>query len=79
MHRIGFTTSRFDSVDDLAGYIGPAAVQHAVLATAAPLQSPTTLPERPSGDQLDSAFQLVQSLIAGWDLNCDVDSRGCAA
>jgi len=57
VHRIGFTTSRFDSVDDLAGYIGPAAVQHAVLATAAPLQSPTTLPERPSGDQLDSAFQ----------------------
>lgn len=57
VHRIGFTTSRFASVDDLASFIFAAYVQHRVVITPAPLQNPVTLPDKPSGDQLDSAFQ----------------------
>jgi hypothetical protein len=57
VHRIGFTTSRFADVDELAAFIGPSALRHRVVTDPGPLQSPVLLPDLPSGDQLDAAFQ----------------------
>ncbi len=57
VHRIGFTTSRFKSVEELAGYIAPASIHHRVLADANALQSAASLPDHPTGAQLDAAFQ----------------------
>lgn len=57
VHRISFTSSRFTDVDELAAFIGPCTIAHRVLTDAGPLQNPAVLPELPSGDQLDAAFQ----------------------
>ena len=57
VHRIGFTTSRFDDVAHLARFVEPAAVSHQVALTPAALQTVAGLPDRPTGDQLDAAFQ----------------------
>ena len=54
VHRIGFTTSRFADAAELASYIGPAPVEHRVIPTPAALSA---LPDRPTGAQLDEAFQ----------------------
>jgi len=54
VQRIGFTTSRFADVADLASYIGPGSLRHRVVTDPTALAA---LPERPSGDQLDNAFQ----------------------
>jgi hypothetical protein len=57
VHRIGFTTSRFDDVAHLARFVEPAAVSHKVALAPAALQTVAGLPDRPTGDQLDTAFQ----------------------
>ncbi len=57
IHRIGFTTSRFATVEELAGYIAPAAVHHRVVLAPTALRDPATLPTTPAGSQLDAAFQ----------------------
>jgi hypothetical protein len=54
VYRIGFTTSRFADMADLARYIAPAPVEHRVVANPAALSA---LPDRPTGAQLDEAFQ----------------------
>ena len=57
VHRIGFTTSRFDDVAHLARFVEPASVSHRAALAPGALQSATALPDRPTGDQLDTAFQ----------------------
>jgi hypothetical protein len=57
VHRVGFTTSRFATVQEMAGYVLPAAVDHRLVAVPAALQDPASLPDRPLGAQLDAAFQ----------------------
>lgn len=57
VHRVGFTTSRFTDVAELARYIGPAPIGHRVVTDPGPLQNPAVLPAQPTGDQLDAAFQ----------------------
>ncbi|HRW19696.1 MAG TPA: hypothetical protein P5181_12705, partial [Dermatophilaceae bacterium] len=54
VHRVGFTTSRFDSVAHLASWLAPAAVEHRLVRTSAPI---TGLPDRPTGRQVDDAVQ----------------------
>lgn len=54
VHRVNFTTSRFDTVDDLAHLVRLTAIEHRLVPTPAAL---TALGERPNGDQLDVAFQ----------------------
>lgn len=54
VHRIGFTTSRFASAAELAGFIAPASVEHRVIPTPGPIAA---LPDDPTGAQLDDAFQ----------------------
>jgi hypothetical protein len=57
VHRIGFATSRFADVADLASYIAPVAPRHLVLVDPTALSNPATLPDNPTGDQLDNSFQ----------------------
>jgi large repetitive protein len=57
IHRIGFTTSRFANVEELAGNIAPAAINHRVLITPSALTNPASLPDHPTGAQMDAAFQ----------------------
>jgi hypothetical protein len=52
--RVNFTTSRFASATELADLVRLSAVEHRFVANAAPLAG---LAERPSGAQLDVAFQ----------------------
>ncbi len=59
VHRISFTTSRFDSVGDLADLVRFGPIEDVVVTNPAALD---TLPERPSGPELDEAF-----LLAGLD------------
>jgi large repetitive protein len=54
VHRVGFTTSRFDTVDDLARLIRLGALDHRLVPVPAALEA---LPAVPTGDQLDVAFQ----------------------
>ena len=54
VHRIGFTTSRFADAAELASYIAPAPVEHRVIPVPAAVVS---LPDTPTGAQLDEAFQ----------------------
>jgi hypothetical protein len=54
VHRIAFTTSRFDSVEDLADLSRLATVEHRLCPMPAALAA---LPATPRGDQLDAAFQ----------------------
>jgi hypothetical protein len=54
VHRIGFTTSAFGTVDDLAQMVLQARWRHTCITAVAPL---TALPDAPTGDQLDTAFQ----------------------
>ncbi len=54
VHRVNFTTSRFGQVADLANLTRLSVVEHRLVANPAPL---TALAERPSGDQVDVAFQ----------------------
>jgi hypothetical protein len=57
VHRIGFTTSRFGKVGDLADLVRLGAVGHRVVENPAPLLA---LPAAPTGDQLDAAFQAAR-------------------
>ncbi|HYW49682.1 MAG TPA: hypothetical protein VE861_03700 [Gemmatimonadaceae bacterium] len=54
VHRVNFTTSRFVVADDLASLVRLARIEHRLVAAPAALAA---LPERPTGDQLDVAFQ----------------------
>lgn len=54
VHRVNFTTSRFGRVDELAELVQLAVIEHRLVPAPAVL---TAVPERPSGDQLDVAFQ----------------------
>jgi hypothetical protein len=54
VYRVGFTTSRFASAGELAGFLEPSAVEHRVLPAPAPIAA---LPGAPTGAQLDEAFQ----------------------
>lgn len=54
IHRVGFTTSRFGTVDEFADFIALGVVEHRLLPTPGPLRE---LPDRPSGDQFDAAYQ----------------------
>ena len=54
VHRIGFTTSRFGTVAELADLVRLGAVGHRVVEHPAALAA---LPTEPTGDQLDAAFQ----------------------
>lgn len=54
VHRVNFTTSRFDTVADLASLVRLSGIEHRLVPTPAPLLA---LGERPNGDQLDVAFQ----------------------
>ena len=54
VHRVGFTTSRFATIDDLARLVADAPVLHSYVAQPADLLG---LPDRPSGPRLDEAFQ----------------------
>ncbi|GAA1569172.1 hypothetical protein GCM10009789_23280 [Kribbella sancticallisti] len=54
VHRVGFTTSRFDTVNDLAELVRLAPRQHRHVSTPAAL---STLPLAPAGDVLDAAYQ----------------------
>ena len=54
VHRIGFTTSRFADLDDFTSYLAPATVRHRLIPTPAGL---TALGDRPTGDQVDTAYQ----------------------
>jgi len=54
IHRIGFTTSRFDDLADFVSYLAPASVRHRLIPTPAAL---TALGDAPTGDQVDAAYQ----------------------
>ena len=54
VHRIGFTTSRFASLDDFVAFIAPATVRGRHLPTPSEL---VALPTAPTGDEVDAAFQ----------------------
>ncbi|WP_076262541.1 hypothetical protein [Intrasporangium flavum] len=54
IHRIGFTTSRFLGLDDLVAYVAPATVRGRLVPTGSALSA---LPLRPSGDDVDTAYQ----------------------
>ncbi len=54
VHRIAFTTSAFGTVDELAGLVSATRWRHTVLPSVGPLAA---LPDAPTGDQLDAAFQ----------------------
>ena len=54
IHRIGFTTSRFLDLDDLVSFIAPATVRGRLVPTPAALSG---LPDAPTGDEVDTAFQ----------------------
>jgi hypothetical protein len=54
VHRANFTTSRFGRIEELADLVQLSAVAHRLVPTPAPLAA---LAERPTGDQLDTAFQ----------------------
>lgn len=54
VHRIGFTTSRFDDAADLAGYIAPALKENRVVPATGPIDA---LSSAPTGAQVDEAFQ----------------------
>lgn len=54
VHRIGFTTSAFGTVAQLAGLLREARWRHTVVPAIGPLAA---LPDAPTGDQLDTAFQ----------------------
>ena len=54
VHRIGFTTSRFATVDDLAALVRLAPREHRHVPVPAAL---ATLPPAPAGDVLDAAYQ----------------------
>jgi hypothetical protein len=54
VHRIGFTTSRFGTVGELADLTRLADVEHRLCPAPAALAA---LPAAPKGDQLDGAFQ----------------------
>ena len=54
VHRIGFTTSRFADVAELASYIAPASIEHRVVPVPAALAA---LPDSPTGAQVDEAYQ----------------------
>jgi hypothetical protein len=53
LHRVGFTTSRFATVAELADLSRLTEIEHRLCPTPAALAS---LPAAPKGDQLDSAF-----------------------
>ena len=54
VHRIGFTTSRFATLDDFVTYVAPVSVRGRLLPTPGAL---TALPDVPTGDQVDAAYQ----------------------
>ncbi len=54
VHRIGFTTSAFGTLEELAGLVRQTRWRHTVVPAIAAL---TALPDAPTGDQLDAAFQ----------------------
>jgi hypothetical protein len=54
VHRIGFTTSAFGTVAQLASLLREARWRHTVVPAIGPLAA---LPDAPTGDQLDAAFQ----------------------
>jgi hypothetical protein len=54
LHRVNFTTSRFSTVTELADLTRLTLVRDALVPTPAGL---ATLTDRPTGDQLDAAFQ----------------------
>jgi large repetitive protein len=57
VHRIGFTTSRFGTVGELADLVRLGTVGHWVVENPAALAA---LPPTPTGDQLDAAFQAAR-------------------
>ncbi len=57
VHRVGFTTSRFDDVAHLAQLVSQTSWEHRAVPTPGYLTDPSMLPEHPTGDQLDTAFQ----------------------
>ncbi|SDP24114.1 hypothetical protein SAMN04489867_1831 [Pedococcus dokdonensis] len=54
VHRIGFTTSAFGTVAQLGDLLREARWRHTVIPSIGPLAA---LPDAPTGDQLDTAFQ----------------------
>ncbi|MFZ1285639.1 MAG: DUF6603 domain-containing protein [Candidatus Phosphoribacter sp.] len=54
VHRISFTTSRFESLADFVSFVAPASVRARLVPTPAAL---TGLPGQPTGDQVDAAYQ----------------------
>lgn len=54
VHRVGFTSSRFDDVAHLASWVAPAPVEHRLVRDLAPLAG---LPGRPTGGEWDDAVQ----------------------
>ena len=54
VHRIPFTTSRFESLEHFVSYIAPASVRARLVPSPAALAA---LPGQPTGDQVDAAYQ----------------------
>lgn len=54
VHRVGFTTSKFDTAEDLAKMVLEAPIEHTYIADPASLSA---LGDRPSGADLDAAMQ----------------------
>ena len=54
VHRIPFTTSRFESLEHFVSYVAPASVRARLVPNPAAL---TALPATPTGDQVDAAYQ----------------------
>lgn len=54
VHRIGFTTSRFTTLDDFVAFVAPVSVRGRLVPTPGGL---TTLPDAPTGGQVDEAYQ----------------------
>jgi hypothetical protein len=57
VHRIGFTTSRFTSLDDFVRFIAPATVRARLVPTPSALTALGALGGPPTGDQVDTAYQ----------------------
>jgi hypothetical protein len=54
VHRIPFTTSRFESLEHFVSYVAPASVRARLVPNPAALSA---LPATPTGDQVDAAYQ----------------------
>ncbi len=57
VHRINFTTSRFQSLDDFVRYLAPATVRQRLIPTPAALTALAGITGDPTGDQVDAAYQ----------------------